>query len=312
MNIYITGHKSPDLDSMAAAYEYAEFLVKSKRYGDAKIIVARTDKPNKETKFVFEKFGAELPKFLGDVEITPEDKFILVDHNEEDQRHEKVKTEQILEIIDHHKIRVNFATPTRIDVKPYGSTSTLVWEHFEIAGIKPSPQTAGLIVSAILSDTQGLKASTTTGYDSEVAHKLANEYKINVDSLIFEIFKAKSDLSGMSAKEIVTKDYKIFEFGDKKVLISQIETVEPEKVLESKAEYLKAIEEVKAQEGVYQMYFVITDIVKVNSQILFVTAEEGTVVEKAFTTKTENNWADIGPRTSRKKDIAPMIEKALA
>jgi manganese-dependent inorganic pyrophosphatase len=310
MNIYITGHISPDLDSVASAYTYAEYLKKSKRYEGAHIIPVRAGEPNNETTFVFNKLGVEMPKYLGDFEIESGDGFILVDHNEESQRHEKVKAEQVLEIVDHHKIHVSFTSPVRIDVKPFGCSNTLIHELFEMYGIEISKEVKGLMLSAILSDTVGLKSSTTTGFDSEVAHKLAGELEIDLDKYTFEIFKAKSDLTGLKSSDIVRKDFKVFDFSGTKVFINQVETVEPEKLIEQKEDLIKALEDVKVKEGVGQAYLIITDILKVNSQAIYATEAEKEIIEKAFTTQGINNVADIGPKMSRKKDIAPAIEKA--
>ncbi len=310
MKIYITGHKSPDLDSVSAAVQYAEFLKKSKKYEGSEIIPARAGEPNVETNFIFEKYDIEMPILLDDVEIDTTDAFILVDHNEESQRHEKVIGNQVIEIVDHHKINVNFSSPVHIDVKPVGSTSGLVFDLFEMYGIVPSEKIMGLILAGILSDTVGLKSSTTTGFDSEVAHKIAKKLGEDIEKFTFEIFKQKSDITGMQPIEIAKKDFKVFDFKGTKVFINQVETVEPEKVLAQKEALIKALEEAKSQEGAAQGYLVITDILKINSQVIYETEIEKKILEKAFTTVGENNLADIGPKMSRKKDIAPAIEAA--
>src|SRR5258708_867566 len=161
MRIFITGHISPDLDAIASAVEYAEFLKKSNSYEGAEIIPVRPGEPNKETEYVFKKFGLEMSKSLDDFKIEHDDKFILVYHNEESQRHPhpKVTHDQIIEIVDHHKINVNFAVPVKINVQPVGSTSTIVYELFEIKNIQASRAVEGLIICGILSDTVGLKSS---------------------------------------------------------------------------------------------------------------------------------------------------------
>ncbi|EKD99788.1 MAG: Inorganic diphosphatase PpaC [uncultured bacterium] len=311
MKIYILGHISPDLDSIASAVEYAEYLKKTNRYKDAQLIPLAAETPNKETQFIFDKFGVELPKLIDDIEIEQTDSFILVDHNEEAQRSPKIPSGKIIEIIDHHKINITFEAPLRIDVKPLGSTSSLIYDHFETAGIKPTKEVQGLVISAILSDTQGLKSSTTTGYDSEIAHKIAKDADIDIEKLTFEIFRAKSDITGMTAFEIVTKDVKVYEMASHKVFIGVIETVEPQKVLEQKQALIEALSEVKPSKNVDMAYLFVVDILKSNSIGVFSTEEEGKILEKAFVGKAENGTIDIGPRTVRKKDIAPEIERAI-
>ena len=159
---------------------------------------------NKETHFVFEKFGINLPKCIDDVTVEPTDAFVLVDHNEETQRSPKVINEQVIEIVDHHKINVNFTSPVRVDVKPLGSTSSIVHETAEFYGIELSKDIKSLILAAVISDTQGLKSSTTTGIDAQIAETLCTELGMDLQKLTFEIFKAKSDLTGLSAQEIAT------------------------------------------------------------------------------------------------------------
>jgi manganese-dependent inorganic pyrophosphatase len=308
MKIYITGHIKPDLDSISAAITYAEFLKKLKRYEGAELVPVVPGVVNKETAFVLNKIGVEIPKTLDECEIEDTDAFVLVDHNEKAQRHEKVVDEQVIEIVDHHKINISFTSPVRIDVKPFGATSTIVHELFDMYGLEPSEKSQKLMLAAILSDTVGLKSSSTTGYDSEIATKMSTATATDVEKFTFEIFKAKSDIAGMSPEEIVRKDYKIFTFGNKKVFINVIETVEPEKAIALKETLLEALEEVKVQEGVGLAYLVVTDILKINSKIMYTTDEEKEIVEKAFITKDEEGIADIGPIISRKKDIAPKIE----
>ena len=173
MNIYVLGHRGPDLDSVAGAVGYAEFLQKAARYPKHEIIPSRCDEINKETEYIFDKFKLSVPQKISASDIGEEDRVVLVDHNEEDQRMEGIDSTKILEIVDHHKIKINFSTPIRIDVRPLGSVSSVVYENYVKEGINPSSGTAKLMLSAILSDTQGLKSSTTTGWDTRSAEDLS-------------------------------------------------------------------------------------------------------------------------------------------
>jgi manganese-dependent inorganic pyrophosphatase len=311
MKIYTIGHLSPDLDTVAAAYVYAEYLKTANIYPEAQIIPLASEEPNLETKTIFGKFGAELPKIITDVEIANDDKIILVDHNEESQRHPLIKNEQIIEILDHHKINISFTSPIKIDVRPLASTCTIVHLLYKANELKPTKQVEQLILAAILSDTSGLKSPTTTGTDSTMAHAIAQAYNIDLDDLIFEIFKAKSDISGMSAMDLIKKDYKVFDFGGKQVFIGSVETVEPEKVITQKAQIVAGLNELKSELGASHAYLCVTDLLKVHTQVIYETEAEGKVLETAFTTVASDNLADIGPRISRKKEIAPEIEKSI-
>jgi manganese-dependent inorganic pyrophosphatase len=311
MKIYITGHKSPDLDSVVSAVAYTEFLQKHKRYENAKIISVIPGDANSETKFVFEKYEIDMPQNMDTITIEPTDAIVLVDHNEKSQRHAKVINEQIIEIVDHHKLNATFVAPIYINIKPLGSSSTLIYELFEIYGHDLSKTTANLLLAAILSDTQGLNSSTTTEFDSQIAQALAQKTSQNIEKVTFELFKAKSNITGLSLEEIVTKDYKIFGFGQQKVFINQVETVEPETILAKKAAIIDTMITLKEKLAVDQTYVVITDIMKINSQIIYATQEEKQILEEAFKARGENNVIDIGAKTSRKKDIAPKIERAI-
>ena len=311
MRLFVIGHLSPDLDAIASAVEYTEFLQELKRYEGSEIIPVRAGEPNIETKIIFKKFNVELPKPLDEFAVSPDDFFILVDHHELTQRHEKIADDKILEIIDHHRVNLNFSTPIRVDVKPVGSTSTVVYDHFYMYNLEASYKTSALALAGILSDTVGLKSSTTTGLDIEIAQKIARKIDVSIEQLTFDIFKAKSDITGLSAHEIAKKDFKVFDFGGTSVFINQVETVETKKILGMKKELVLALDQAKSEEKASLGVIVVTDMLAINSHIIYTNDAEKEIIEKAFTTHCIDNVADIGPKMSRKKDIAPAIEKTL-
>ena len=134
----------------------------------------------------------------------------------------------------------------------------------------------------------------------------------DLEALTLEIFKAKSDLNQLSCQQMVKNDYKIFDFAGKKVMIDQLETVEQEQLITEKKEcLLKAMQEVKEELGVALIFVVISDILQVNSKILVLDDHEQAIAESAFATKVTDHVIDIGAKLSRKKDIAPAIERAI-
>lgn len=169
------------------------------------------------------------------------------------------------------------------------------------------------MLAAILSDTVGYKSATTTEKDKQLGTELAEIAGItDVDAFTLEIFKAKSNVADLTDEQIVKNDYKVFEFG-KKTMIDQLETVEQVEILANKkADLLKAMEQVKAELGVELIFVAITDILNVNTKILILGDAEAQVAEAAFGGTVTDNILDIGPKMSRKKEIAPAIEKALA
>lgn len=308
MKHYCIGHQKPDLDATVAAIAMAEYL-RQKGYQEATAVIA--DPLNPETEFVFKKFGATPPPLLKVAEITPEDTITLVDHNEEEQRLPGINPDQIIGIVDHHKVNLNLSKPITLTIKPVGSTSTIVYSKFVSHGLKIDPLLAQLLLCAVLSDTVGLKSPTTTDKDRQCVKDLQSLAGIaNIDSLTLEIFKAKSNISDLTPEQIVKNDYKVFEFA-KKTLIGQIETVEQTAVLARKAELLTAMQAVKQAEGVALIFLAITDILAVNTKLLILGDSEKVVAEKAFGGQVVGQILDIGPKLSRKKEIGPPIESAL-
>ena len=309
MKHYIIGHLKPDLDSVAAAISLTKYF---ELIGDPTGTAVMAGPANPETEFVFKKFNFSLPPVLNVADVTSEDRILLVDHNEEEQRLEGINPDQISGIVDHHKANLNLTNPITIDIKPWGSTNTIIYHKFKLHNLEIDQQTATLMLTAILSDTVGLKSATTTNKDIEAVDALKVLVGLSdIDALTLEIFKAKSNVSSLSPEQIVKNDYKIFDF-TKKTFIGQLETVEQEEILTNrKAELLEAMKVVKTSEGVELLFLAVTDILKVNTKLLILGDDEKTIAEKAFSGTVTDNVLDIGPKLSRKKEIAPPIEEAL-
>lgn len=315
MTTYIFGHLKPDTDAVVAAIAL-EYLYKNspdlaQEFPNAEAVIV--DDLNPETSFLFNKFGIEAPRVISAQDIASDDKVVLVDHNEASQRLENLNQEQIVNIVDHHKINVDLPQPIHLTFRPWGSTSTVIYHMMKVKQVTPDQKTAALMLAAILSDTVGYKSATTTPKDIAFGEELTKLANItDVDAFTLEIFKAKSDVSKLTNEQIVTNDYKVFDFGGKKVFIDQLETVEQELVLtQKKAGLLEAMATIKNKEGVDYIFVAITDILKVNTKILILDEESGNIATKGFGGQVQDSILDIGPKMSRKKEIAPAIEKAL-
>ncbi len=313
-NTYIIGHQKPDTDSVIAAMA-VEHLYSSLEYtGYQNLQAVLADPVNNETQFLLDKFGTKAPKVISPSDINPNDQFILVDHNEASQRLNNINESQLIEIIDHHKLNLNLNKPIFATIKAWGSTCTIIYflmKHLGDRPVIPSKSLSGLMLAAILSDTVGLKSPTTTDTDREFAEELAELSQINnIDQFTLKIFKAKSNVSQLTPTQIVKNDYKLFEF-DRKTFIGQLETVEQEKVLTSqKEQLLTAMKNVKEEENVELLFLAITDILKVNTKLLILGEAEQKIAQQAFNGKVKKQIMDIGPKLSRKKEIAPAIEQA--
>ncbi|MFZ5376741.1 MAG: manganese-dependent inorganic pyrophosphatase [Patescibacteria group bacterium] len=310
---YVLGHKKPDTDSVAAAMALTHLYQNRPCFGYSNPVAAIADPLNPETSFLFEKFGLTAPKLITAADIQADDQIVLVDHNEASQRLDGLNPDQIVEIVDHHKANLNLSNPIFMTFKTWGSSCTIIYYLMKQQDLTPEKNLASLMLAAILSDTVGFRGPTCTDKDKEIGLELAKIAGIDdIDALALEVLKAKSDVSKLSDLEIVRNDYKVFEFAQP-TFIDQLETVEQEKVLtEKKASLLQAMQQVKDEEKVSLLFVAISDTLKLNTKLLILGESERQVAEKAFGGQTQDNVLDIGSRMSRKKEIAPAIEKALA
>jgi manganese-dependent inorganic pyrophosphatase len=309
---YIFGHKKPDTDSVVSAMSLAFLYSQQECFGYSQPEAVIIDPLNPETKYLFEKFGVEAPQLITAADIKADEQVVLVDHNEDSQRLEGINEAQISEIIDHHKVNLNLNTPVFLNFKPWGSTVSIVYFFMKEYGVVPDKKLASLMLAAILSDTVGLKGATTTQRDVEFSKELSVIAEISdVNEFALEIFKAKSDISTLSDEEIVLNDYKIYEFAQK-TFISQLETVEQESLIADKKErLLAAMTNVKEQQGVELLFVAVTDVLKINTKLLLAGEKEVIAAERAFGSTAIDYILDIGPKMSRKKEIAPLIEAVL-
>ncbi|PIZ01128.1 manganese-dependent inorganic pyrophosphatase [bacterium (Candidatus Howlettbacteria) CG_4_10_14_0_8_um_filter_40_9] len=304
MKTYIVGHKNPDTDSIVSAIALSELEKKlGKDY-----LPARAGDLNRETEFVLKRFGFEIPEIIpaGEKEV------ILVDHNEPSQIHENIKENEIKTIFDHHKLGgLSTNKAISIRVKPLGSTSTIIAKLFKDKNIEPSKEVAGILIAGIISDTLNFTSPTNRDVDRKMAEELNIIAGLNLDEFGTEMFKAKSDISGIDTRELISMDYKIFDMKGKKVGIGVWETVLPEVILEREQEILKELEKKKQSDSVGLIYFAAVDIINYKSSLFVVGDEEKVVAEKAFGVKVENSLAELEGIVSRKSQIAPPIETAL-
>jgi len=309
---YIVGHTKPDTDSVVAAMALQYFHQQNGCCGEKNTEAVVSDPLNPETSFLFDKFSLDAPRIITASDIGEDDKVILVDHNEESQRLAGLDPQKIIAIIDHHKANLNFSQPISMTFKTWGSSNSIVYFMMKKNNIKPDKILASLMLAAILSDTVGFKSATTTPKDKQLGMELAKIAEIDdLDAFALEIFKAKSDISSLSDEEIVKNDYKIFDFG-KKVFVDQIETVEQDVLVNTKKQdLLTAMQQVKDQEKVDLLFVAVTDILKINTKLLILSDSEAEVASKAFGGEVKNGVLDIGPKMSRKKEIAPALEKTL-
>ena len=299
--VLIFGHKNPDTDTICSAM--AEEILNRKNGWDTKAV--RLGNVNKETQYVLDYLGIEAPELLEKVEEGQQ--VLLVDHNEFNQSVEGIEKAEILGVTDHHRI-ANFETsnPLYYIAKPYGCTSTILFEQFKQFGHKIEKKEAILMASSIISDTLLLKSPTTTEYDKKALQELGKIANINVEEYGLKMLKAGTDLDDFSAEELIDLDAKSLDKNGVKFVIAQVNTVSIEDVLKRKEKLEEAINNEIEKDNLNLFVFAITDILNSNSQIIAL-GNRTDIIEKSY--KLEDNMAFLKGVVSRKKQILPMVEK---
>ncbi len=302
--ILIFGHKNPDTDSICSSL-VLEIL--NKKSGKNNVEARRLGNVNKETQYVLDYLGISAPELLESVAEGQE--VCLVDHNEFNQSVEGIEKAKILSVTDHHRI-ANFETsePLYYTAKPYGCTSTILFEEFKMLGHEIEKKEAILMASSIISDTLLLKSPTTTDYDKKALEELGKIAEIDIEKYGLEMLKAGTDLGDFSEEELVNLDAKSLDKDGHKFVIAQVNTVSIEDVLKRQEKLESAINAEIERNNLELFVLAITDILNSNSEIIALGAKAD-VVEKAFGVKLENNTAFLEGVVSRKKQILPNIDK---
>ena len=302
--ILIFGHKNPDTDTICSAL-VKEILNKKK--GCEKSKAVRLGNLNKETQYALKYLGLEEPELIEKVEEGQE--VILVDHNEFNQSVEGIEKAKILEVVDHHRIS-NFETsePLYYTARPFGCTSTILFEEFKQNNIEIEKIEAVLKASAIISDTLLLKSPTTTEHDRKALEELGKIADIYIEEYGLEMLKAGTDLDDFSEEELINLDAKSLDKNGTKFVIAQVNTVSIEDVLKRKEKLEVAMNKEIEEKGLSLFVLAITDILNSNSEIIAL-GEKADAVEKGFEKKLENNTVFLEGVVSRKKQLLPSIDK---
>ncbi|TMN22880.1 manganese-dependent inorganic pyrophosphatase [Lentibacillus cibarius] len=299
----IFGHKSPDTDSICSALVYADL----KKELGVNAHPARLGEVNKETQFALDYFGVEVPPLIKKVDDDVKN-VILVDHNEFQQSVDNIQDVRISEVIDHHRVS-NFETkePLYFRSEPVGCTATILNKMHKESGVIVSKKNAGLLLSAIISDSLLLKSPTCTQVDIDAAHELAEIAGVDLETYGLEMLKAGADLSDKSAHDLITMDAKEFTMGDAKVQIAQVNAVDTNQIYASQAAIEKEMEQFISDKNLDLFLFVATDILNNDSDALALGSAKDNV-EKAFdVTLDDNNRALLKGVVSRKKQIVTKL-----
>lgn len=274
---------------------------------DSEIIACRLGDLNKETEYALNYFKVEAPILIDSVENGAE--VILVDHNEFMQSANNIENAKIMKVVDHHRIcGFQTAEPLFYMAEPVGCTSTILYSIYKMNNIEINQTIAGLMLSAIISDTLLLKSPTTTIKDIKAVEELAKIADVNYNNYGLEMLKAGTDLSGYSASELINIDAKCVDMNGNKIKIAQVNTVDIKDVLKNQSEIENSINNEISSENLSLFVFAITDIVNSNSEALVI-GNRVDIFEKAFNVKLENNRAFLPGVVSRKKQILPIMQE---
>ena len=300
--VLVFGHKSPDTDSICSTLAMANLQTKLR---GEEVIPCRLGELNEETKYALKYFDVEAPKFIEKVEEGQN--VILVDHNEFSQSVDGIENAKIIAVVDHHRIN-NFQTsePLFYYAQPVGCTATILLELFKANNIEIEPKIAGLMLSAIISDTLLLKSPTTTDKDKKAVEELAKIANVDISKYGLDMLKAGTDLDKYTEDELIRLDAKCIEKEEIKYVIAQVNTVSIPDVLKRKAKIEEEMNKEILAKGLSLFVFVITDIVNSNSEAI-VLGDRTELISKSY--EIDNDIAVMPGVVSRKKQILPLIEK---
>lgn len=303
----IFGHKNPDTDTIASAIAYSYLKNKLEEQTEA---VALGD-PNDETQFALDYFKVDAPRVVTTV-ANETDKVILVDHNERHQSVADLDQVRVVEVIDHHRI-ANFETadPLYYRAEPVGCTATILNKLFKENKIEIEKSIAGLMLSAIISDSLLFKSPTCTEEDIEAAKELAVIAEVDPEVYGLELLKAGADLSKKTMEELITMDAKQFNMGTSIVEVAQVNTVDPAELL-SQETALKEQISLRLNEQNLDLFILMITNILTNDSIIIGLGDKADAIDQAFNVKLVDDKATLLGVVSRKKQIIPQLTERLS
>ena len=308
--IYVTGHKSPDSDTVGSSIAYAS-LLRALGYDARPVVLGDI---NNETRYILETGGLEIPMLLDDAAGC---NMVLVDHSEYSQSAEGLRDANVITIIDHHGDgSVTTGNQLIYDARPLGSTATIIWIRYRNYGIEPDPKTAYAMAGSILSDTHNLQSDATTFADREALKALSLLAGISdTDALYQGMYQATMSYEGMTDEEIFFSDYKEYERGGKKFGIGCVNAYDEAGAGNLAERMANVFSSVDAPNGMDMSFAQITIFHDDISITYLVPSNEAAaeVLEAAFGDDAVYDGVSyrIEPGISRKKVLVPAITDIL-
>lgn len=306
--VLVFGHANPDTDSIASAISYAYLLNQTGYEATAYALGA----PSEETQFALDHFGVAAPKVIEKAaEVADDDTILaLVDHNEAQQSLPDRGDYRIWSVVDHHRIaNIETVEPLNYRAETVGCTSTILYKMYNEQGVDIPKDMAGMMLSAVISDTLLMKSPTCTPEDEAAIIALAALAGVDYNTYGLDLLKAGTNLSAKSCEELLDLDAKSFPMGSATVRIAQVNTVDVNDVLTRKAELTELMQKNSEKEGYDLFVLLITNILDSNSTAL-ITGTETAKVESAFGVTVTDGLAELAGVVSRKKQVVPPLTKA--
>ena len=245
---------------------------------------------------------------------------IMVDHNELGQALDGMENAEILEIIDHHRLgTIQTLGPVYFRNQPLGCTSTIVYLMYQENKVEIDPQTAGLMMSAIISDTLLFRSPTCTKTDEMAGRALAEIAGVDIEKYAMEMFSAASDLKQKTDREIFYQDFKTFTAGDIHFGVSQVSSLNEEELLSLKPRLFHFAKEALGEENLDMAFVMLTNILKQDTLLLAVGHRAETLIQNAFLLEPKKESFDFSGEevegytavlenvVSRKKQLIPPL-----
>ncbi|MCH4279223.1 putative manganese-dependent inorganic diphosphatase [Mediterraneibacter sp. NSJ-151] len=237
---------------------------------------------------------------------------ILVDHNEESQAVDGIEQADVLEIIDHHRLNsIQTIGPVIFRNQPVGCTATIIYQMYQEYNKSVNPVIAGLLCSAIISDTLLFRSPTCTLLDEDAAKELAEIAGINMEELAQAMFKAGSNLQGKSAEEICFLDFKQFTVNDTVFGVGQVNSMSAKELTEIKTQIESELDKIRQNHRLDMIFFMLTNIMTESSELLCVGPEAREKAISAFDLNGKSDTLYLKGVVSRKKQLVPAIVEAL-
>lgn len=305
--VLVCGHANPDTDSIASAISYAYLLNQTGFEATAYALGT----PSEETQYALDYFGVAAPQLIAKAaDVAGEGAVLaLVDHNEAQQSLPDRSDYRIWSVVDHHRIaNIETVEPLNYRAETVGCTNTILYKMYNEQGVDIPKDIAGMMLSAVISDTLLMKSPTCTPEDEAAIVALAALAGVDYNAYGLDLLKAGTNLSTKTAAELLTMDAKSFPMASATVRIAQVNTVDVNDVLARKEELTHLMQADCAAEGYDLFLLLITDILESSSTALSVGNDAK--VAAAFGVTVEDGTAKLAGVVSRKKQVVPPLTKA--